>query len=392
MRLRQTLKIVWANISGNRMRTFLTMLGMIIGVSSVIILVSLMQGYLDNMISSYSDLGINNIEVTLNGRNGNLILSEEDMYHYASKHSDKLSGVTPKINLQSVVSKNSLKEEYAQIIGVDENYLNSTNTKLDSGHSFTYSDLVIRQKVCVIGSYLNMLLFGGNASSGDTLSINGEKVTIIGILTQTSDSTQWSNDNILYLPYTTAMKLSGTGKVNSYTFMVRNSDDVAPQTTLLQSYLFKTYQNSKAFKVTNLSELLKSSKEQMAIITSAIAGIAGISLVVAGIGIMNIMLVSVSERTREIGIRKSLGATYKDIMSQFILEAATTSTIGGLIGLLLGSFATVKAGELINIKASPNLQIVLISLGVSIITGILFGYLPARKAARLNPIDALRSE
>jgi putative ABC transport system permease protein len=233
MRLRQTLKIVWANISGNRMRTFLTMLGMIIGVSSVIILVSLMQGYLDNMISSYSDLGINNIEVTLNGRNGNLILNEEDMYHYASKHFDKLSGVTPKINLQSVVSKNSLKEEYAQIIGVDEKYLNSTNTKLDSGHSFTYSDIVIRQKVCVIGSYLNMLLFGGNASLGDTLSINGEKVTIIGILTQTSDSTQWSNDNILYLPYTTAMKLSGTGKVNSYTFMVRNSDDVAPQTTLL---------------------------------------------------------------------------------------------------------------------------------------------------------------
>jgi putative ABC transport system permease protein len=158
------------------------------------------------------------------------------------------------------------------------------------------------------------------------------------------------------------------------------------------SYIFKTYQNSKSFKVTNLSELLKSSKEQMAIITSAIAGIAGISLVVAGIGIMNIMLVSVSERTREIGIRKSLGATYKDIMSQFILEAATTSTIGGLIGLLLGSFATVKAGELINIKASPNLQIVLISLGVSIITGMLFGYLPARKAARLNPIDALRNE
>lgn len=392
MRPRQTLKIVWANIFGNRMRSFLTMLGMIIGVASVIILVSLMQGYLNNLISSFSDLGINNIEVTLIGRNGNLILDEDDMYDYAQQHSNKLLGVTPKISVQGILSKNSLKEEYTQIQGVDENYLKLTNAKLLAGHLFTYSDVSIRQKVCIIGSYLNMLLFSGNASPGDTINLNGEILTIVGILAQSSDSSQWSGDNSLWLPYTAAMQLSGTGTVASYTFMALSNKDVTSQTTLLQSYLFKTYQNSKSFKLTNLSDLLKSSKEQMAIITSAIAGIAGISLVVAGIGIMNIMLVSVSERTREIGIRKSLGATYKDIMSQFVLEAALTSTIGGLIGMLLGSFVTVKVGELINLKAYPNLQIILLSFGISVMTGMLFGYLPARKAARLNPIDALRNE
>lgn len=392
MKLGQTLKIVWANITGNRMRSFLTMLGMIIGVASVIILVSLMKGYLNNMLSSYSDLGINNIEVTINGRNGNLILNEDDMYAYVKKHSDKLSGVTPNIAMQAVISKRSTKEENTQIQGIDENFIKSQNKKLDLGHTFTYSDMVVRQKVCIIGSYLNQFLFKGVAAPGDTIRLNGEDITIIGVLKQTSDSTQWSSDNCLYLPYTTAMRLSGTGHITSYTFMVKESADVTPQTKALQSFLFKTFQNNKAYKVTNMVDMLHSFQQQIAIISSAIAGIAGISLIVAGIGIMNIMLVSVSERTREIGIRKSLGATNKDIMRQFVSEAAVTSTLGGLIGILLGGFAAIKLGGLMNIVVFPDTQTVLISFFVSVTIGIIFGYLPAKKAAKLNPIDALRSE
>jgi putative ABC transport system permease protein len=130
----------------------------------------------------------------------------------------------------------------------------------------------------------------------------------------------------------------------------------------------------------------------MSILTSVIAGIAGISLVVAGIGIMNIMLVSVSERTKEIGIRKSLGARYKDIMQQFILEAGVTSSIGGILGIISGALITVKAGQLLGLKTAPDLNIVGISFGISVAIGIIFGFLPARKAAMLNPIDALRNE
>jgi putative ABC transport system permease protein len=180
--------------------------------------------------------------------------------------------------------------------------------------------------------------------------------------------------------------------VNSYSFYIKNSDLVSPETTALQKYLFDIYHDSDAYKVTNLMQMLKESDEQMSILTSVIAGIAGISLVVAGIGIMNIMLVSVSERTREIGIRKSLGAKYKDIMRQFVLEAGVTSTMGGVLGILLGTIITIKAGDLLKLKAMPSMNTVLVAFCISVGIGILFGFLPARKAAKLNPIDALRNE
>lgn len=392
MKLWQTLKVVWANIAGNRMRSFLTMLGMIIGVASVIILVSLIQSFSDSIISSYSDMGINNVNVTIKGRNGNMVVTESDMYEYAKKHSDTLKGVTPNVPIQAVVSKKSLKEEYCDIQGIDENFIKTLKKKLQDGHSFTYSNIAIKQKVCIIGSYLNQRLFMGAAQLGDTLRINGEEFTIIGILKEVSNSSQWSGDNKIYLPYTTAIRLLGMGSINSYSFFVKTSEQVTPATTSIENYLFKTFHDNKSYKVTNMMEMLKASQEQINILTSVIGGIAGISLLVAGIGIMNIMLVSVSERTREIGIRKALGAKYRDTMHQFILEAAATSSIGGLLGILLGSFITIQAGKLIHLKASPDLHTVLVSFGVSFGIGVLFGYLPARKAAKLNPIDALRNE
>jgi putative ABC transport system permease protein len=368
------------------------MLGMIIGVSSVIILVSMMQGYLNNQIATFSDMGANNIEVTLIGRNGNLMLNEDDMYQYVKQHSDEILGVNPNVYMQGTISKNDLKEENTQIQGIDENYIKLVNKKVQNGHAFTYSNVAINQKVCIIGSYLNMALFAGGAMPGDTIRLNGESLTIVGILEEKGDSTQWSSDNCLYLPYTTAMHLSGNGNLNSFSFRVKNSELVAPETTKIQKYLFSVYNNTKSYKVTNLADMLKTIDTEMAIITMIIAGIGGISLVVAGIGIMNIMLVSVSERTREIGIRKSLGAKHKDIMRQFILEAAATSTLGGVLGILFGWFVTSKAGEILKFDASPNIKTILVSFGVSVATGILFGFLPARKAAKLNPIDALRSE
>ncbi|MDD3172285.1 MAG: ABC transporter permease [Herbinix sp.] len=392
MRLRQTLKVVWANIIGNRMRSFLTMLGMIIGVASVIILVSLMQSFYDSIISSYADMGINNIDVNLMGRNGNLIITESDMYKYAREHSDAIKGVAPNVAVSGTLSKNGEIEEYSSIKGIDENYIKLYNKEIQEGHNITYSDILVRQKVCIIGSYINQKFFEGNAKIGDSVRLNGEEFIIAGILTQISDSSQWSSDNCFYLPYTTAMRLSGMGSVSSYSLYVVNSELVSSETTALQKYLFNTYHDSDAYKVTNLMQMLKESNAQMSILTSVIAGIAGISLVVAGIGIMNIMLVSVSERTREIGIRKSLGAKHKDIMRQFVLEAGVTSTMGGLLGILLGSIVTIKAGDLLKLKAMPNLNTVLVAFCISVGIGILFGYLPARKAAKLNPIDALRSE
>ncbi len=390
MKLRLTLKVVWNNIVGNRMRSFLTMLG--IGVASVIILVSVMQGFANQMIDSYSSMGINNITISLQGRNGNLMFTEDDMYQYAIEHADNLLGVSPNVSSNGSLSKKTKKVEYSTITGIDENYINIMKKNIQKGHNITYSDIAIKNKVCIIGAYVNNQLFNGNANLGDTIRLNGEEFVICGILAQTSNGTEWSEDNAFYIPYTTAMRLNGISSVNSYTFFVKDSNLVPLETTNLQNYLFKTYRDSKLYKVTNYMDMLTDINLQMGILTSVIAGIAGISLLVAGIGIMNIMLVSVSERTREIGIRKSLGAKHKDIMRQFVLEAAATSSIGGLLGILLGGAGAITAGNLVKLNATPSIDIVMLAFGISAGIGILFGYLPAKKAAKLNPIDALRSE
>ncbi|BCN29122.1 ABC transporter permease [Anaeromicropila herbilytica] len=392
MKLWQTLKIVWANITGNRMRTFLTMLGMIIGVASVIILISLMQGFANSTIDSYTNMGINNITISLKGRNGNVMLKEDDMYQYVKEHSSTLKGVSPNVTASGNLTKKTSKIENGTLTGIDENYIQIMNKVMQSGHTITYSDISIRNKVCIIGSYINNTLFKGAAKVGDTVRFNGEEFTICGILAQSSDSSEWSEDNCFYVPYTTAMRLAGTANVTNYTFFAKSTDVVSTETKEIQRFLFKTFHDSKLYNVSNMIDILTEIQSQMGILTSVIAGIAGISLLVAGIGIMNIMLVSVSERTREIGIRKSLGAKHKDIMRQFVLEAAATSTIGGILGILLGTLCAMKAGELIKINAFPSFNTVMLSFGISAGIGILFGYLPARKAAKMNPIDALRSE
>ncbi|BCJ92544.1 ABC transporter permease [Anaerocolumna cellulosilytica] len=392
MKLRQTLKVVWNNIVGNRMRSFLTMLGMIIGVASVIMLVSVMQGFSNQMVESYSSMGINNITVSLKGRNGNLMFTEDDMYQYAKEHSDNLLGASPNVSTDGSLNKKSNKVDYVTITGIDESYISIMKKELQLGHNITYSDISIKNKVCIIGAYINNKLFNGNAQIGDTIRLNGEEFVISGILVQSSDGSEWSEDNAFYIPYTTAMRLNGISSVSSYTFFVKDSNLVTLETTNLQDFLFKTYRDSKLYKVSNYVDMLTEINVQMGILTTVIAGIAGISLLVAGIGIMNIMLVSVSERTREIGIRKSLGAKHKDIMRQFVLEAAATSSIGGLLGILLGGAGAISAGNLIKLNATPSPNVVLLSFGISAGIGILFGYLPARKAAKLNPIDALRNE
>lgn len=393
MTIWQTLKIVGINISKNKMRAFLTMLGMIMGVTSVIILVSIMQGYFNDMLDSFVDMGINNVSVTLNGRNGNVILSEADMYQYAKDHKASIKGVTPTFNFQTGINKGGEKIDYVVYSkGVDEFYTGLVNKEIEVGHTITYSDVATRQKVCVIGSYVNQRLFRGNARVGDTLSMNGEELTVIGVLKTSSDASEWSSDNCLYMPYTTAMRLYGVGSIGSYEFFIKDRSQVGAETAVMKDYLFGIYRDTKAYKVNSMVDTLKQVDEIVGIFTVLIAGIAGISLAVAGVGIMNIMLVSVSERIKEIGIRKSLGAKYRDIMRQFVFEAAATSTMGGILGILIGISLTSPAGTMLGFAVEPTTTSIILSFCVSVGIGVLFGYLPARKAAKLNPIDALRNE
>ena len=212
------------------------------------------------------------------------------------------------------------------------------------------------------------------------------------MLEETEDSTQSSADDCIYIPYTTAAKASGSATISSYTLSAANKDVVNDAVSKVKELLNKKIGDDDYYNVVSMMSMIEKMEDIMGSMSTVLVAIAGISLLVGGIGIMNIMLVSVTERTREIGIRKSLGAKQKDIMLQFVIEAGTVSCIGGIIGIIIGSAVSMLAGRLLNLSVSPSAIAIVLAFGVSVGIGIAFGFLPAKKAAKLNPIDALRYE
>ena len=214
----------------------------------------------------------------------------------------------------------------------------------------------------------------------------------MGVLTEEDDSESGGTDEVIYIPYTTAITMSASSFIGSYTAQAVDVDSVDSAMTKLEQYLDNKIGDSDYYNVSSIKQIMDMANTMTGTMQTLLVCIAGISLLVGGIGIMNIMLVSVTERTREIGIRKSLGAKGRDIKSQFVIEAATVSGVGGIIGIVAGSILAVLFGRLLNLNAVPSASAIGISFGVSVGIGILFGYLPAKNAAALNPIDALRHE
>ena len=255
--------------------------------------------------------------------------------------------------------------------------------------------MISRQKVCVAGFYVAHELFGSAENAlGQTLKISGDAYKIVGVVQQQDEDEleEGGSDDFVWIPYVTATKLTRNGSISNYIFTSNSVDDTDRCRSQLEAFLYETFQNEDLYHVNANSELLDTLNEQIGMMSGMLGGIAGISLLVAGVGVMNIMLVSVTERTREIGIRKALGARRSVIMQQFVIEAAVTSSIGGIIGIVIGSIATVALGNAMGIDAPPTFGAILISFTVSVGIGLLFGYMPASRAAKLNPIDALRSE
>ena len=284
--------------------------------------------------------------------------------------------------------------------GVSEDYLTIKHYDISKGRDLQYSDIAMRSKVCVVGAYVDQAYFGGSAV-GQTLRVRGQTLTVIGVIQQQSDTLEeGGTDDCLYLPYSVAQRIAGS--VNAYTITMQDEDHMDESVNALETALYQVFASDDYYTVTSMAEMLDTMTGMINILVYVLAGIAAISLVVGGIGIMNIMLVSVTERTREIGIRKSLGAKRKDIRRQFVIEAGTTSAIGGLLGIALGYLLATGVGALLGgmlaaqmgggatFSAAPTFGSVAISFGVSVGIGVLFGYLPANKAAKLNPIDALR--
>ena len=381
------------SLATSKMRAFLTMLGIIIGVAAVIIIMSLGSGMQNMMTESFEELGTNTISVNLMGRGSSRTVSVDDMYELVEDNPDLIRCISPTVAVNGTVKANG-EDYYPTITGVGEDYLTVKTHKLDSGRFLEYIDVAYRKPVCVVGKFYDSeTVFDGDAL-GKPLKINGTKYTIIGVVEAHSDdaSDEDLGDNYIYIPYSNAQKMSYMGNINSYTVLSANEDTVTEAKAVIEAKLTQIYGSSDYYLVVSMAEMLDSLTQITDTFVLVLAAIAGISLLVGGIGIMNIMLVSVTERTREIGIRKALGAKQSSIKSQFVIEAATTSAIGGVIGVILGILIADFAGGLLDIKSAPTVGAIAMSFGISVGIGIIFGFLPANKAAKLNPIDALRNE
>ena len=393
MGILESFSLAIKNILSSKTRTLLTMLGIIIGVAAVIVIVGLGNGLEQYMTDSFSGLGTNTLTVSVSSRGSTRSLSVDEMYDIVEENSDYLDLCSPTVSMNGYVKIGSDTVSSTSVQGVSEDYVDISGASVSSGRNLQYSDMKLRAKVCVIGAYLDQAYFGGSAV-GQTLRVGGQSLTVVGVLAQQEDTLEeGSGDDCLYLPYTTASRISG--EVSSYVVTVKDENQLDQSVAALESALYDIFASDDYYTVTSMAEMVETMTSMINILVAVLAGIAAISLVVGGIGIMNIMLVSVTERTREIGIRKSLGAKERYIMQQFVIEAASTSALGGVTGILLGDLLSVAAsvvatrlmGE--NLSVSPTLAAVAAAFGISVGIGILFGYLPAKKAAVLNPIDAL---
>lgn len=392
MNIAQAIKMSLQSIASNKMRSFLTMLGIIIGVSAVIIMVSLVQGATASITAQMESMGTNMITVNLTGRNTSRELTMEDMQKLVDDNSGYFVSVAPSVT-GNVVIKVGTENDSTSLIGTNEHYSITNNIEVESGRFIMEQDCVARNRSVVIGKYVANQYFEGTDPLGQTMKVAGQVFTVVGVLSpRTSTITQGSQDDRVVIPYTTAQRLLQNANIRSYSFQAVSKDVAEVASEKLEELLLRLLGSSNAYRVINQLEMLETVAEMTGMLSLMLGGIAGISLLVGGIGIMNIMLVSVTERTREIGIRKAIGARRASIMTQFLIESIVVSCVGGLIGILLGIAGTYFLGKAMSIEAVAAASVMLLSAGFSVAIGVFFGWYPANKASKLNPIEALRFE
>ncbi|MEA4919901.1 MAG: ABC transporter permease [Clostridiaceae bacterium] len=389
MGFRQSFMLAIKSLATSKVRALLTMLGIIIGVAAVIVIISLGDGLQATITDSFESMGTNLLMVNVMGRNSSRRVTEEEMFELVDKNTEYLSAVSPVVSIIGTTKIGSEVLKTTTVTGVSEQYVEIKNLELSSGRFLQYIDVLKMGKVCVIGSYINKEYLSSNGI-GQTVRIAGNNYTVVGILDEKADSAEGTDDDYIYIPYTNAQRINRNAKTTSYYFSTVSTDTTSVAKWLIENKLQSVFEDKDAYNIISMSEMLSTVTEIQDTLLSVLVAIAGISLFVGGIGIMNIMLVSVTERTREIGIRKSLGAKRRDIRSQFIIEAGTTSALGGVVGIGVGMAMASLAGKAVGITAITSVTSISVSFGVSLAVGVTFGYLPANKAAKLNPIDALR--
>lgn len=394
MNIFRTFSMALKSIANNKMRSFLTMLGIIIGVCSVITLLSLVGGLTKRQLEDFEKMGSNIIMVNYGSYGSTYVDLYNEMTLECKKYGDYILGVTPSSQTSVNARYRSKKLDEARIYFGNQDFDLCKNMELEAGRSISYMDVRNRVKACVIGSYVKEQFFGLENPLGKKIKLKGYEYTVIGVYKSKFDSEQHSEDNMIMVPMSCSRSLANQTKFTEFTVKAKDGES----TNLAMFYLTQFFKaridmNTGYYSVYTNNEWQESVSESMKIYSLVGGGVAGISLLVGGIGIMNIMLVSVTERTREIGIRMAIGARRSSIIGQFLIEAATISACGGLLGIgfgVIGSYILTAA--IIKKVYFPSVPIMLGAMLFSVVLGIFFGFYPANKASKMQPVEALRNQ
>ena len=392
--LKQSLRMAIKSISGNKLRAFLTMLGIIIGVMALVILVSLVNGATSTVTDTISSLGTNLLTVTVSDDKGQPI-SLSDLAEFSETDG---VGQTAAWQSESAVGKYGSNAETVQLYGTTAAYYNIQGLSMLLGRYIKSADVENASSICVINENAAQELIGYSDCIGEEISINGIKFKVVGVLEDNDDSLTAvfsSNSLAVYIPYTSLVRLSSSvsSKITSFYVSAETGSTTAETESAMYSILYERFaQDEDAFEIDTQDALEDTMSSVTSILAILLGGIAGISLIVGGIGIMNIMLVTVTERTREIGIRKAIGASRGVILQQFLLESVVLCMLGCAIGIFL-SWGTLRIISVVvaslDLTFKMNGAVVLIAVLFCFIIGVGFGLYPANKAAKMKPIDAL---
>ena len=391
----QSFKMAVKAIAGNKMRSFLTILGVVIGVVAIVVLVSIGQGANSSVVESIEGMGTNLITANINARRMNPI--DLDSLNELAQN-EAISYVAPISSVSGTVKAGTTTYDDGVVQGTTPGYESIRNWTVAEGRFLQQPDIDNRSFVAVIGSEAATEMYGTTHAVGETFSLNGYTITVVGVLEAVGSSASGSNDNQILIPFTLAQRLSNQTSISSFYVSAASSAQVEQAQAAVESYLEKAFENYNTrsfgtqYSVFNQTEMLSTLSETTNTLTLMLGGIAAISLLVGGIGIMNIMLVSVSERTREIGIRKAIGAARGNILTQFLIESLVVSLMGGLLGLAI-SVAAVKAlAPVLQMTLTIPVNVAWMAIGFSVFIGVVFGMYPANKASKLRPIQALHYE
>jgi len=415
MKMKRVLLGTFTSLSANKMRTGLTILGIVIGVAAVIAMLAIGQGAQNSITSSINSIGTNLLFVSAGaqsrffGGGGNAVRNIRPLTMADAQalmdplQAPAVEAVAPILQGNVSASANGQTTTTA-IYGVTSDYFSMRNEQVSEGTIFSDQQVSIHARVVVVGPDLATTLFGRTTDLvGQTIRINGQTFTIIGVLESKGGSSMGSSDNQVIIPITTArdrvIKRAGN-EVDSIYVQATNADAVSEASTQISNILRQRHHvavDKEDFSIFNQQDLAQTASSIIGVLTIFLGGIAAISLLVGGIGIMNIMLVSVTERTREIGLRKAVGARNRDIMIQFLAESSFLSLLGGLIGILFGWLISLIIGQIASASGTAltpavSLNSILLATLFSIAVGLFFGIYPARRAARLEPVEALRYE